>query len=84
MVGGNSLGGSSKINAMLYTRGVPGEYNSWATGGRQGWGYNDLLPYFVKSENDLDHNPSDCPDYHGNKGQLNQFSLLRKVNRRLH
>ncbi|GJJ10629.1 hypothetical protein Clacol_004856 [Clathrus columnatus] len=44
MVRGNLLGGSSRINGMIYTRGVPGEYNSWAAAGRRGWGYDDLLP----------------------------------------
>lgn len=68
MVGGKSLGGSSKINAMLYTRGLPGEYNLWAAESRDGWSYDDLLPYFKKSETDLDKDPRYPDDFHGVRG----------------
>ncbi|GJJ10620.1 hypothetical protein Clacol_004847 [Clathrus columnatus] len=74
MVRGNSLGGSSRINAMLYTRGVPGEYNAWAAAGRRGWGYDDLLPYFIKSETDLD-----C-QYLGNKSTYHGDSGMKTLN----
>ena len=47
---GKMLGGSSSINYMVYVRGHPGDFNSWATGGAKGWSYNDILPYFRKSE----------------------------------
>ena len=53
-MGGNSLGGSTKINAMLYTRGIPAEYNAWKAAGRHGWAYDDLKQFFVQSEKDLD------------------------------
>jgi choline dehydrogenase-like flavoprotein len=47
---GRMLGGSSSINYMLYVRGHPGDFDSWAAGGAIGWGYRDVLPYFRKSE----------------------------------
>ena len=47
---GKMLGGSSSINYMMYVRGHPGDFDSWAAGGATGWSYNDVLPYFLKSE----------------------------------
>jgi choline dehydrogenase len=47
---GRMLGGSSGINYMAYVRGHPGDFDSWAAGGATGWSYDDLLPYFKKSE----------------------------------
>jgi choline dehydrogenase-like flavoprotein len=47
---GRSLGGSSAINAMLYIRGQPEDYDAWESGGCNGWGWNSLLPWFLKSE----------------------------------
>jgi choline dehydrogenase len=48
---GRMLGGSSSINAMIYMRGNPADYDHWRDGfGAQGWGYADLLPYFVRAE----------------------------------
>jgi choline dehydrogenase len=47
---GKMLGGSSGINYMAYVRGHPGDFDSWAAGGAQGWSYDDVLPYFRKSE----------------------------------
>jgi choline dehydrogenase-like flavoprotein len=44
------LGGSSGINYMAYVRGHPGDFDSWAAGGAAGWSYDELLPYFKKSE----------------------------------
>ena len=68
LVGGNSMGGASKINAMLYTRGLPAEYNAWKEAGRKGWSYEDMQPYFIKSETDLDCESSEFKDYHGFTG----------------
>ncbi|CDO76592.1 GMC oxidoreductase [Trametes cinnabarina] len=62
---GEALGGTSRINALLYTRGVPGEYNRWAELGCEGWGYTDLEPYFIISEKTLSHPAS---KFRGKKG----------------
>jgi choline dehydrogenase-like flavoprotein len=46
------IGGGSSINAQLYTRGVPADYDAWEReGGATGWSYRDVLPYFKRSEN---------------------------------
>lgn len=47
---GKTLGGSSSINGMIYNRGLPSDFNAWAQAGNKGWGYDDVLPYFKKSE----------------------------------
>ncbi|HEU5096902.1 MAG TPA: choline dehydrogenase [Reyranella sp.] len=48
---GRTLGGSSSINGMLYVRGQPLDYDTWAQLGNRGWSYEQILPYFKKSEN---------------------------------
>ena len=48
---GKALGGSSAINAMLYVRGQPGDYDGWADQGAEGWDWGAVLPYFLKAEN---------------------------------
>jgi choline dehydrogenase-like flavoprotein len=47
---GKMLGGSSGINYMAYVRGHPGDFDAWADGGASGWSYDEVLPYFKKSE----------------------------------
>src|SRR6059058_4529012 len=47
---GKMLGGSSSINYMMYVRGHPGDYDAWSQGGATGWSYDEVLPYFRKSE----------------------------------
>jgi choline dehydrogenase-like flavoprotein len=64
---GRMLGGSSSMNSMIYIRGHRADYDAWAEMGCPGWGYDDVLPYFKKSEADqlgLD------PGYHGKSGEL--------------
>lgn len=58
MVSGRMLGGTSKVNANLYTRSVPGEYNAWAAAGRKGWSWEEVEPFFNKSETSLTHGKS--------------------------
>ena len=50
---GKVFGGSNSINGMIYARGIPADYNNWAKMGADGWTYNEVLPYFLKSENSL-------------------------------
>jgi choline dehydrogenase len=47
---GKMLGGSSGINYMAYVRGHPGDFDKWVELGAEGWSYDEVLPYFVKSE----------------------------------
>lgn len=53
LVSGGALGGSTRVNQMLYTRGLPAEYDMWEEAGRKGWGWEDVKPYFLKSERAL-------------------------------
>lgn len=64
---GRTLGGSTSINAMIYTRGHRLDYDHWKELGNEGWGYEDVLPYFRKSEN----NERFSDRYHGSGGDLN-------------
>ncbi|MFT5194727.1 MAG: choline dehydrogenase [Cellvibrionaceae bacterium] len=48
---GKMFGGSSSINAMIYQRGAPSDYDGWAEKGNEEWGWEDVLPYFKKSQN---------------------------------
>jgi choline dehydrogenase len=63
---GRVLGGSSSINAMCYVRGQPQDYDGWARAGAAGWGYEDVLPYFLKSE----RQERGASFYHGSDGPL--------------
>jgi choline dehydrogenase len=63
---GKSLGGSSSMNAMLYVRGRPLDYDGWAAQGAPGWGYADVLPYFKRSED----NVRGVSEFHGTGGPL--------------
>jgi choline dehydrogenase len=63
---GKVLGGSSSINGMLYVRGNPADYDGWAQMGCRGWTYDEVLPYFRRSER---YAPGD-PEYRGKDGPL--------------
>ena len=63
---GEALGGSSAINAMLYTRGHRSDYDDWANLGCEGWSYQDVLPYFLRSE----ANERGADSWHGASGPL--------------
>ncbi|MEU6768065.1 GMC family oxidoreductase N-terminal domain-containing protein [Streptomyces sp. NPDC046853] len=55
---GRGLGGSSAINAMVFARGHRSGYDRWAGEGAKGWGFDDLLPYFKRSENAAGRDPA--------------------------
>ena len=63
---GKLMGGSSAVNCMAYIRGNAEDYNDWLKWGNDGWGYQNLLPYFKKSEN----NRNIENEYHGTSGPL--------------
>jgi choline dehydrogenase len=64
---GRTLGGSSSINAMIYIRGSRYDYDTWRDDyGCEGWGYTDLLPYFLRAEN----NSRGASAFHGAAGPL--------------
>lgn len=76
---GKALGGSSVINYMIYNRGNKNDYDRWASAGNQGWSWNEVLPYFLKSErstlDDLRHSKS-----HNRNGLLNvEYNRFRTV-----
>ena len=64
---GRCIGGTGSINYMIYLRGHPTDYDTWAQMGATGWGWDDVLPYFKKTENwQVDGDPS----IHGDNGPL--------------
>ncbi|WP_315747794.1 MULTISPECIES: choline dehydrogenase [unclassified Bradyrhizobium] len=63
---GKVLGGSSSINGLLYVRGQHEDYNRWRQRGNVGWGYDDVLPYFKRAENQQ----RGADDYHAVSGPL--------------
>jgi choline dehydrogenase len=71
---GKTLGGSSSINGMLYVRGNPLDYNTWAQFGNRGWSYDSVLPYFKKSE----HFEGIGDDTRGRGGPLNVAHMLER------
>ena len=73
---GKVLGGSSSINAMIYIRGHPADYDGWAAQGNPGWAWADVLPSFRRAEN----NERGGDDFHGVGGPLNVMDL-RSPNR---
>lgn len=63
---GRVVGGSSAINGMICNRGAPQDYDNWAAGGLEGWAYEDLLPYFRRSET----NWRGASRWHGGSGPV--------------
>jgi choline dehydrogenase len=63
---GKTLGGSSSINGLIYIRGQREDYDHWAALGNAGWGYDDVLPYFIRSEG----NQRGADAFHGADGPL--------------
>jgi len=78
---GKALGGSSSMNAMLYVRGRPLDYDAWEAQGAPGWGFRDVLPYFMKSED----NVRGASEFHGVGGPLrvSEQRSPRPIDRRL-
>ncbi|KAF5344216.1 hypothetical protein D9757_014412 [Collybiopsis confluens] len=62
---GSVLGGTSRINQMIYGRGLPAEYDAWRDSGNPGWGWEDMRAYFLKSERAL----YACDENHNNQGE---------------
>lgn len=71
---GKTLGGSSAINGLIYIRGQRQDYDHWAALGNAGWGYNDVLPYFIKSES----NERGATPFHGGNGPLKVSDIHHK------
>ena len=63
---GKVVGGSSAINGPTFARGVPEDYDNWASRGNQEWAFHKVLPYFRKLEKDLDF----ADDFHGSDGPI--------------
>ena len=68
---GKTLGGSSSINAMIYARGQPADYDHWADLGNEDWAYDDVLAYFKRAE----HNERGSSEYHATGGPRNVADL---------
>ena len=64
------LGGSSVLNYMLYVRGNRRDYDRWADLGNIGWSYEEVLPYFIKSEDNRNPYIAANTKYHGTGGYL--------------
>ena len=78
---GKVLGGCSSVNGMIYMRGQSTDYDHWRQLGNVGWAWDDVLPYFLKSE---DHHGG-CTDLHGSGGEWKvskqrlEWDILRAV-----
>src|SRR5437867_4026513 len=70
---GKVLGGSSSINAMVYSRGQPSDFDDWEAMGNPGWGWKDVLPIYRRME---DHELGAGP-YHGAGGPLRVTDIAR-------
>src|SRR5262245_49459061 len=66
------LGGGSSINAQLYTRGNRWDYDNWAAHGCIGWSYKDVLPYFIRAEDNIRY----ANAYHGQGGPLRVSDII--------
>ena len=68
---GKVLGGSSSLNGLLYVRGQAEDYDRWRQMGNPGWGWDDVLPLFRRSES----NERGADDYHGDEGPLSVSNM---------
>ena len=72
---GKVLGGSSSINAMLYVRGQAEDYDNWAQLGATGWSWDDVLPYFRRSQRQERPELANDAERHGGGGPLNVMDM---------
>ena len=72
---GKVLGGCSSTNAMAYVRGNAADYEHWAKLGNKGWSFEDVLPFFIQSEDNAQADELD-PDFHGRGGELHVSQQL--------
>jgi choline dehydrogenase len=63
---GKGIGGTSSINAMVYIRGNPADFDNWERDGASGWSYREMLPYFIKGES----NERGEGRFHGRSGPM--------------
>lgn len=70
---GRVVGGTSSINGMVYTRGHPTDFDGWAAAGNPGWSYEEVLPYFIRSERNMAFANS---PYHGLHGPMNVSDIV--------
>ncbi len=71
---GKIVGGSSAVNAQIYLRGVPEDYDMWAFRGNDKWSFEELLPYFCKNEAE----PEFCDSFHGTDGPIRVRRFIRE------
>jgi len=71
---GKTLGGSSSINGLIYIRGQREDYDHWAALGNPGWSYDEVLPYFIRSEG----NQRGGDAFHGGEGPLRVSDITAK------
>ncbi|KAL5020187.1 hypothetical protein ScPMuIL_003079 [Solemya velum] len=69
LAAGKLLGGSSMVNYLIYSRGSSLDYDGWESGGADGWGFEDVLPYFLKAEN-VQTPELKNSEYHSSDGPL--------------
>ncbi|MBE1159655.1 GMC family oxidoreductase [Dyella acidiphila] len=72
---GKVLGGSGSINAMIYVRGQPHDFDDWSMGGNDGWAWQNVLPYFRQVET----HPDGESEYHGGYGPIHISSMRGKT-----
>lgn len=77
---GRILGGTSATNSMAWFRGHPLDFDEWAALGNPGWSFREVLPYFIRSENNVDYRDS---PWHGTNGEM-PVSHARKYNPMIH
>ena len=71
---GKTLGGSSAINGLIYIRGQREDYDRWRALGNIGWGYDDVLPYFIRSEG----NERGAGPFHGGDGPMHVSNIAHR------